>query len=554
MKTTKMRTRVAAILAAMICATSAVGGSMVSAADISNAPSTAVSTQTAKSSKAVSTRTAKSSRDELSDYIYNKIAYDKVNLSKEIQKQKVYPKCDLKDGTMTVSNVTTKNINERTSDFSIINDVKSITYPGSLIKINEDFANGTPSKITLNRKAMNFSIDCGRKKCTFKAVPQTEGNILEKVYDIIDNYSKGHDVPAQVSLDFAKASSEEQLKAQLNVGANVLKKLNINFSAINNCKQSTYVIKFRQIYYTVSAERPQNAEDVFANSVTKNTLIREGVNTKNAPAYISSVSYGREVYIVVNSSNSKTSIKAAENLEAQSFNLKSKQEWSKTLENCSVNMFILGGASGNVDEILNVKDYDSFLKGINQDLKFSPENCAYPISYTARYLGNNQLVESKTTGEYAEVTYRTSNSIPVTLKMKDMDHRIHSGTFMIRGKYIKGVDEDGRYIYGGDYYERYYFKNTPNLEKNVSIPANVDPNTIEIEFNYEGTYDHYFTQRTFKPSLVKQNIDSLVLELEGTSQFFGYKVEARAWINPKNNKDCTSKNADFYTKDDGAKK
>lgn len=432
-----------------------------------------------------------------------------------------------------------------------MNDIKSITYPGSLIKINSDFANGTPSKISVNRQKMKFSIDCGREKCTFNAVPQTEGDILEKVNAIIDNYSKAHDVPVQVSMDFAKASSEEQLKAQLNVGVNVLKKLNIDFSAINNCKQSTYVIKFRQIYYTVSAERPQNAADVFANSVTKDVLKREGVNSNNAPAYISSVSYGREVYIVIKSSNSKTSIEATENLQAQGFNIKSKQEWSKALENCSVNMFILGGASGNVDQILNVKDYDSFINGIKQDLKFSKENCAYPLSYTARYLGNNQLVESKTTGEYSEVTYRTASSIPVTLKMKDMNGSIDSGTFMIRGKYIKGIDEDGKYIYGGDYYERYYLKNTPNIKKEVYIPANVDPNTIEIEFNYEGTLDRYFTQRTFKPSTKSQNIDSLVLELEGTGQFFGYKVEARAWINKDN---CSSKNADFYTKDDGARK
>lgn len=106
MKTTKMKTRIAAILAAMICATSAVGGSMVSAADISNAPSASTSTFT----------TAKkpvSARDELTDYIYNKIQYNKANLSKEIYKQKVYQKCDLKDGTMTVSSIKDKKIDEK---------------------------------------------------------------------------------------------------------------------------------------------------------------------------------------------------------------------------------------------------------------------------------------------------------------------------------------------------------------------------------------------------------------------------------------------------------
>ena len=46
--------------------------------------------------------------------------------------------------------------------------------------------------------------------------------MLEEIYKIIDGYSN-HDVAAQATLSFAKASSESQLQAELGVSADVLK-------------------------------------------------------------------------------------------------------------------------------------------------------------------------------------------------------------------------------------------------------------------------------------------------------------------------------------------
>ncbi|MGN0536582.1 MAG: thiol-activated cytolysin family protein [Acutalibacteraceae bacterium] len=555
MTKTKMKTRVAAILAAMVCATSVVGMGTTAFAASPDTPTS------------VSSSVQFSSREELSDYIYKQIEYNKTNLSKAIYNQQQYKKYDLSGNTLTVAQITEKSLDQRTSDFSVMDDIKSVTYPGSLIKINEDFANGTPSKISVKRNEMNFSVDCGRKKCTFTAIPQTEGDILEKVNEIIDDYSD-HDVPAQIVTSFVKASSSEQVKAELNVSADILKKLNINFEADHKNQETSYIIRFRQVYYTVSADRPDNAEDVFADSVTKQILMREGVNSDNAPAYISSVSYGRDIYVVLKTSKSNTSIKAAEKLEACSFSIEAKQEWKQALANCSVNMIILGGSSEGAKDIMNIKDYDSFINSVGKELKFSKATCAYPLSYTARYLGTNKYVETKTAVSYSEVKYRTSSEIPVTLDLYGMWGRVKSGKFKISGKCITDVDDNGNFIYGTYYCKEYNFENNGSRKTvNISIPANVDPTTIKIKFDYSGTMDCYFAQDEYDLGAYlranpNESIDSLVLQLSSSARWWGgYYVEASVWKN-KELSDCNTgesyvksdKDYLFYTWDCGARK
>ncbi|WP_257131971.1 thiol-activated cytolysin family protein, partial [Bacillus pseudomycoides] len=47
-----------------------------------------------------------------------------------------------------------------------------------------------------------------------------------------------------------------------------------------------------QIFYTVSAELPNNPSDLFDNSVTFDELTRKGVSNAAPPVMVSNVAYG----------------------------------------------------------------------------------------------------------------------------------------------------------------------------------------------------------------------------------------------------------------------
>jgi thiol-activated cytolysin len=543
MKKKNLRTRVIAIAMAAISMFSASSMLSVSAAETVPQTSTAIVTQANLSETG-------DARMELRDYLYNEIDHSKVNLIKRFENQQNIRLYNHENGTLIVAHPKQNTLDKSNESFSAINQIKSVTYPGSLIKINEQFVNGTPTKINADRNKMKFSVDCGRKKCSFYAVPQTEGDVLEEVYNIIDNYGD-HDVAAQATLSYAKASSASQLQAELGVSAAILKGLGIDFKAINEGKQSTYVMKYRQIYYTVSAELPQNADEVFADTVTKDVLAKNKVNSENIPAYISSVSYGREVYVVVTSNTSKTSINASEKLAASKFSFNSKQSWESALENCSVNVYMLGGASSNITDMLKVKDFDSFIDVIGKETKFTSATCAYPLSYTANYITTNERVATKVTGDYTELEYTTTTSIPVDIEMVDLKWPIGSASITITGDYISGVDADGNFTHNGVYEKIYETTQAQSVTK-ASIPANVDLKTVKIKFDYTGISANNFKNDTYSLSHYDGDINNLKLQIEGTNQCFFYKVEARVWVNRTS--DFTDKNCDFYSKDNGTKK
>ena len=549
MKKKSLRTRVIALALAAISALSAGSMFSVSAAEAPQKAPTAITTE-AQTVKADKVDTTSKTRTALRNYLYNEIDHSQVNLTKHFENQQNIRFYNHENGTLIVGCPKQNTLDKSDQDFSAINHIKAVTYPGSLIKINQQFLNGTPTKINADRNQMKFSIDCGREVCTFYATPQTEGDVLQEIYKIIDNYSN-HDVPAQVKTSFAKASSEAQLQAELGISADILKGLNIDFKAINQCKQNTYVMKYRQVYYTVSAELPQNADEVFADTVTKKVLVNNKVNSENLPAYISSVSYGREVYVVINSNLSKTSLEASEKLASQKFNFSAKEEWSKVLENCNVNVFMLGGAAGNITEMLKVKDFESFIEVIGKETKFTPANCSYPLSYTANYITTNERVATKVTGDYTEFEYTTKTCTPLEVNFKDLCPAMDSATITITGKYISGVDENGNFTHGGDY-KQVYESTLRQLNKQTNIPANVDLKTVKIKFEYAGTAARHFGKEVYSLDTYNGNIDNIKVEIEGWMRFFnlfGYSVEAKAWVNRSSN--FQSYNTDFYSKDNG---
>ncbi|PEB38229.1 alveolysin, partial [Bacillus pseudomycoides] len=71
------------------------------------------------------------------------------------------------------------------------------------------------------------------------------------------------------------------------------------------------VAAYKQIFYTVSAELPNNPSDLFDNSVTFGELTRKGVSNAAPPVMVSNVAYGRTVYVKLETSSKSKDVQAA---------------------------------------------------------------------------------------------------------------------------------------------------------------------------------------------------------------------------------------------------
>ena len=71
------------------------------------------------------------------------------------------------------------------------------------------------------------------------------------------------------------------------------------------------VAAYKQIFYTVSAELPNNPSDLFDNSVTFDELTRKGVSNSAPPVMVSNVAYGRTIYVKLETTSKSKDVQAA---------------------------------------------------------------------------------------------------------------------------------------------------------------------------------------------------------------------------------------------------
>ena len=222
------------------------------------------------------------------------------------------------NGSFIVVERNKKSIFNSPVDISVINSIVDRTYPGSLQLANRSLIENKPTSFTPPRKPLNVSIDLpglGSDNTILVEKP-TYGNVSAAIDTLInrwsDRNSKTHTLPAQTQYSETMVYSKAQLETALNVNADLLEKsLGINFKAISDGEKNVMVVAYKQIFYTVSAETPSRPSDLFDDSVTAEELFEAGMNDSNPPLMVSNVSYGRTVYVKLETSSKSKDVEAA---------------------------------------------------------------------------------------------------------------------------------------------------------------------------------------------------------------------------------------------------
>ncbi|WP_180235790.1 thiol-activated cytolysin family protein, partial [Bacillus toyonensis] len=211
-----------------------------------------------------------------------------------------------------------KSLTTSPVDISIIDSVANRTYPGAVQLANKAFADNQPSLLVAKRKPINISIDLPgmRKENTISVQNPTYGNVSGAVDDLVstwnEKYASTHSLPARMQYTESMVYSKSQIASALNVNAKYLdNSLNIDFNAVANGEKKVMVAAYKQIFYTVSAELPNNPSDLFDNSVTFDELTRKGVSNTAPPVMVSNVAYGRTVYVKLETSSKSKDVQSA---------------------------------------------------------------------------------------------------------------------------------------------------------------------------------------------------------------------------------------------------
>ncbi|MEM6348862.1 MAG: thiol-activated cytolysin family protein [Bacteroidota bacterium] len=284
-------------------------------------------------------------------------------------------------------------------EYFSFNPNAEIIYPGSLLQGNS-ISNPTPNPIVADRGAGCFTINLingsqGTRACVDE---MKEGKIVLALNEILDN--NNGILPAKFSYEYSEVQSAQEMAFKMgvnfsNLTADVKAKLSVN----TNSEFTSYLINLSQEYFTMIYEKPTSYEEVFAEGVSPEDL-EPFIQPGNPATYISSVTYGRKFYLLLESTETrseiKASLKASYDAAVSNTELESGARFVNELSNIDIKVYAIGGDQQTALETFN-GDFNAVANYLSNGGDY---RTGVPLSYVVRSLETHQIVNVKLATQY----------------------------------------------------------------------------------------------------------------------------------------------------------
>lgn len=384
----------------------------------------------------------------------------------------------IKNGVFTVIKYEKKNFDNALVDLSVLEANNSTVYPGAIVLANQNLAHGNPTVLAINSAPLTMSVDLpglvgnsGKMRVYSPSKSSTTAAInklLENWRKISSTYSHS---AARMSYDETMVNSKEQLEAKFGLGfTQAAKSLDINFDAVTKHESQTAIAKFDQIFYTVSVDGAKSPAAFFGPGVTPNDLKLRGVSKSSPPAYVSSISYGRQILVKLESDSKSTDVQAAFKAVLDGTVSKGNTEidtkYQSILDSTKVKIIVLGGSAATGAKVISggIKELKDV---IAQEADYSASVPAVPVSYTVNYIKDNQRAIVSNTGEYIQSTAETFTSGKITFS----HYGGYMAKFSLKWKEVS-FDSKGNKILTPKRWSGSWQPRTSGYTETIQLPAN----------------------------------------------------------------------------------
>ncbi len=312
-------------------------------------------------------------------------------------------------------------------DLSNFGQNDTVLYPGALIRGNGAAA-GTlvpailPDGVTRNPVDLSLGgLSGSSASVAFQVISpmlsDTRVAINSKLAEMV-----GASSAAQVEYSKEEVNSSEQLALSLGIGVSwpTGAKVSGSVNLTSTEEKSRVVVRFKQIYYTVDMNTLASPAALFkgASESTINSFI-----ASDNPMYVSRVSYGRQVFFILESTCSTDELKAAAEAAfekgvkgtdtAMKVDVNATLSTKTVLANTTIKAIVYGGDSSDA---VDIKDYDSLLAFMKNGASFDAAtgSNALPLSYQMRFLSDNTIGALSSNADYTMRQYvRTKQRVQV---------------------------------------------------------------------------------------------------------------------------------------------
>ena len=304
-----------------------------------------------------------------------------------------------------------------------------IIYPGNLLQ-GSTLGRATPDPIPVRRGggSVVMTILNGSPAVARDVAVVSLGSIQQAQNDIIATAS--NTIPARFTFTMEEVRSDEEFALALDVSAgNLFGDVAASLAFHRDREYNRFLVKLVQSYFTMAFEIPTAVDQFFAADVTPAEL-DPFVGPGNPPAFISSVTYGRIFYLLVESTATRTEIEASVDASfrtaAAGGSLGVNATYVKDLENVKISAYALGGeASAALGAITT--DFQTLKDYLAQGGQI---DTGMPLSYVVRSVAHRDRIVSVAVASEYDVT----TCVPVG---ESFDHPL----FWYRGD--QGVSRDG---------------------------------------------------------------------------------------------------------------
>lgn len=294
----------------------------------------------------------------------------------------------------------TVSLTEGYSDFPQFDPNARIIFPGNLLQGNT-LDNATPSEIPVDRGPGTFVITL-LNGTTTSSVDVDEVSLSSAVgamNEIIANTPD--DLPARTTYQMQRITSREQLAVAMNAEyENLTTEVQGSFDFRSDVKYNRYLVKLTQSYYTIAFQTPTDPADFFGPDATPEQLSLY-VQPGNPAAYISSVTYGRVFYLLIQSTESvqemEASVRGSFEGAVASGSLGADVRYVSELSEVQVSGYALGGVANQAAAALT-GDFEALSTFIAEGGTITT---GVPLSYTVNAANDPaRQLEVKVATEY----------------------------------------------------------------------------------------------------------------------------------------------------------
>jgi Thiol-activated cytolysin len=283
---------------------------------------------------------------------------------------------------------------------------RDVLWPGALVQ-GKGYAKGIGSlrELPIKKRAplklgISYFSNVNHDIVKEPSATSVNDSISRMIAGVINQHS---DFGSKVSFTSTASYSAEQAMLELGISARYAgASMAATHKSQTSSTMSSVATYFIQNMFTIYVETPSTPADLFTNNLTIAELNEQAdlgrLDPSNIPVYVSSISYGRILYVTTtaqaSASDIMSAISASASSGAASASASLSDQQKKVLSSSQISITALGGPTDGVTDLIKSgRTFDYFKAPTTQQ-------SVYPISFSFRNLSDLSLAAIRDTTTY----------------------------------------------------------------------------------------------------------------------------------------------------------